>query len=305
MLNKHILIVGHGSRVDAAVNEFNEFTSALAEHLGQPVDFCFLELADPDLATGLTASAEKAGDGGEVTVLPLFLGGGSHQKNDVAYAIQWARNKFPGVTFKYGSPLGSHAKLVELLDVRVQACLQAAPNTLSAAETAVLVVSRGSSDPDSNSEVARLARLLYEKRYYKTVEYAYQAVAHPRVDEGVRRCAQLGAKQVVVVQNILFTGKVDESIRRLSQETGESVGVTVLQAGYLGVHPLLVEVAAQRLTEAIEGQANMTCDLCKYRHSMVGYEHQVGQPQDSHHLHGGSAHSHDHHHHDHGHGHHH
>jgi len=305
MSNKQILIVGHGSRVEAAVSEFHQFTHALGNRLGQPVDFCFLELVDPDLATGLTTSAEKAGDGGEVVALPLFLGAGSHQKNDVAYAIQWARTQFPNVTFKYGAPLGSHAKLVELLDVRVQACLQTTPNALPAEETAVLVVARGSSDPDSNSEVARLARLLYEKRPYKTVEYAYQAVAHPRVDEGVRRCQQLGAKQVVVVQHILFTGKVDESIRRLSEETGDSLGVTVLQAGYLGVHPLLVEVAAQRLAEAIEGQTNMTCDLCKYRHSMAGYEQQVGQPQDSHHLHGGSAHSHDHGHHHHGHGHHH
>ncbi len=297
--SQQFLVVGHGSRLPEAVAEFNTFTQALSEHLNRPVSSCFLELADPDMATGLTAAAQTAGTGGEVVVLPLFLNAAGHQKNDVAYAIQWARQKFPDVTFKYGAPLGVHARLVDLLDLRVRECLAAADSPRPPEETAVLLVARGSSDPDSNAEVAKLARLLYEKRPYRLVEYAYQAVAHPRVDEGIRRCKMLGARQVVVVQHILFTGRVDGFIRTLSEKTGQEEGIAVLQAGYLGVHPLLVEVAAQRIQEAANGLAAMTCDLCKYRFSMAGYEHEVGRPQDSHHLHGGSGHSHHHHHHDH------
>ncbi len=304
MAKQTILMVGHGSRVPEAVAQFKTFTGAVAAHLERPVDYCFLELAEPDMATGLTEAAQRAGEGGQVVVLPLFLGPGGHQKNDVAYAIQWARTEFPQVSFHYGAHLGPHVKLVELLDWRVRQALEAAEKALPPEETAVLLVARGSSDPDSNSDIAKISRLLFEKRPYQLVEFAYQAVTRPRVDEGVHRCHRLGARQVVVAPFILFTGRVDQNLRQLSRETGEALGLQLLQAEYLGTHPLLLEVVAQRLQEALAGTAAMTCDLCKYRFSMAGYEQQVGQPQESHHLHGGAHdqhhhHDHDHHHHDH------
>lgn len=308
MTKRTILIVGHGSRVPEAIAQFKAFTEALAAHLEQPVSTCFLELAEPDLATGLTEAAQQVGAAGDVVVLPLFLGPASHQKNDVAYAVQWARRTFPEINFFYGTHLGPHAKLVELLDLQIQQALAAAADSLPAEETAVLVVARGSSDPDSNSDVAKISRLLFEKRAYQSVEYAYQAVTRPRIEEGLHRCQALGARQVVVAPFILFTGRVDQALQRVSQQVDQASALRVLQADHLGLHPLLLEVAAQRLEEASTGEAGMTCDLCKYRFSMAGYEDQVGQPQDSHHLHGGADHDHHHHHHhdhDHEHDHHH
>ncbi|MEW5960527.1 MAG: sirohydrochlorin chelatase [Chloroflexota bacterium] len=299
MTDQIILVVGHGSRLPEAVAQFLEFSEALSTHLGRAVRHCFLELADPDLAAGLTGAAQSAGPGGQVIVLPLFLGPGGHQKNDVASAIQWARQQFPGIDFRYGAPLGSHAHLVELLDLRVQQCLQAATEPLPLSETIVLVLGRGSSDPDSNGDVAKMARLLFENRPYRAVEYAYQAAARPTVEESLRRCRMLGARQVVLAPFILFTGRVDNFMRAASQRAADELGLRILHADYLGLHPLLLAVVQQRLQEALAGTAAMTCDLCKYRFPLAGYEQQVGRPQTSHHLHGGSAHSHDHHHQDH------
>jgi sirohydrochlorin cobaltochelatase len=294
MANPTLLVVGHGSRVTEAVHQVHQFVEALSAALGHPVQHCFLELVDPDLATGVADAVATAGPNGEVVILPLFLGAAGHQKNDVASAIQTMRAQYPGVTFRYGAPLGIHAKLMQLLDLRVRECLAAAEGALPPEETAVLVVGRGSSDPDANSEIAKLAHLLFEKRSYLTVERAYQAVAHPSVDEGIRRCGQLGARQVIVAPFTLFTGAVDEDIRAVSDRAGEALGLRVLHAGYLGVHPLLIDVAVQRIREAMDGSATVNCDLCKYRFPMAGYEHQVGMPQTTHHLHGGAAHHHEH-----------
>jgi len=305
MLNQTLLIVGHGSRVPQAVAQFHQFTAALAERVAMPVSSCFLELADPDMATGLTTAAEQVGQGGQVLVLPLFLGAAGHQKNDVAAAVQWARAQFPGVKFEYGAPLAPHAKLIELLDLRVRETFAAQPAALPLEESVVLVVGRGSSDPDSNSEVARAAYLLGEKRPYRAVEFAFQAVARPKVADGLRRCAQLGAKQIVVAPYILFTGKVDEFILEVTQQAETELGLPALVASFLGAHPLAIDVAEQRVQELLAGAAAMTCDLCKYRFPMAGYESQVGLPQETHHLHGGSAHHHDHDHHHHEHEHHH
>jgi len=300
MTNQQLLIVGHGSRVPQAVTEFNQFAAAVAAQIDMPTDTCFLELADPDLATGFTSAAQRVGAGGEVLVLPLFLGGAAHQKNDVAAAVHWSREQFPDVNFRYGTPLSPHAKLVELTAHRIEAALAARANALLPAETAVLVVGRGSSDPASNAEIARTAYLLREKRPFYTVEYAFQAVARPKVADGLQRCLALGARRIVVMPYLLFTGKVDEAIRAIATQFSQAYDIPVLTADYLNVHPLVVDIAVQRVQEMLNHTAAMTCDLCKYRLPMAGYEHQVSAEQHTYHLHGGSAHRHDHHHHQHG-----
>jgi sirohydrochlorin cobaltochelatase len=289
MTRTNILLVGHGSRRPAAVDEFNQFADDLSAAIAQPVQVCFLELAAPNMATGMSAAAQAVGDGGQVVVVPVFLGAANHEKNDVAAAIQWARQRFPSVTFRYGTPLGPHTRLVELLDLRVrQALTEAACDALPPEDSAIVVIGRGSSDPDSNSEVARLAHLLFEQRPYRLVTYAFQAVARPTMEEVLRQCRLLNAPQVVLVPYVLFTGRVYEDILAVG-ECGRAAGLRVVTATYLAPHPHLVEVAHQRLQEALEGQPAMTCDLCKYRLPMAGYEHQVGQVQHTHHLHGGSA----------------
>jgi len=289
-----ILAVGHGSRAPAAIAEARNLANELAGQVGQEVNVCFLERADPDLATGLTQAARRAGSGGCVVVLPLFLAAAGHQKNDVAAALGWARAQFPDIRFTMATPLGPHAHLVSLVAQRINEALDLAGDALAPEASAVLLVGRGSSDPAGNSEVARLAYILSATGRFHTVEYAFQAVARPTVAEGVRRCARLGAQQVVVAPYLLFTGDVDRDIRRTAEEAGRDLGLRLICASYLGVHPLVVEVARQRLAEALAGAAAMNCDLCQYRFPLPGREDQVGRPQRTHHLHGGAAHEHDH-----------
>lgn len=289
MPKQSYLVVGHGSRVPGAVSQFRRFVQALSDHIGRAVHHCFLAFEDPNVATGLADAAGHVGAGGDVIVLPLVLGAGGHQKNDVAVAIQRAREQFPEVTVRYGTPLGPHAKLIELLDLRVNHALQAASRSAPTKETRVLVVGRGSSDPTSNSAAAGSAYLLFEGRSYRSVEFAFQAAARPTVAAGVRRCAKLGARQLVVAPYLLFTGRVDRAIKRMAEEAGDDLGLPVLHAEPLGIHPLSLEVAAQRFEEAAGGTAAMVCDMCKYRWPMAGHEHQVGEPQTADH-HGRQSH---------------
>jgi precorrin-8X/cobalt-precorrin-8 methylmutase len=58
----------------------------------------------------------------------------------------------------------------------------------------------------------------------------------------------------------------------------------VLSAGYFGAHPYVADVMIERAREAIEGRAAMNCTLCKYRVQIVGFEAQVGEPQQAHHM---------------------
>jgi sirohydrochlorin cobaltochelatase len=149
---------------------------------------------------------------------------------------------------------------------------------------AVLVVGRGSSDPDANADVVKTARLLWEGRDYPLAETAFVSLTRPGVAEGLERCRLLGARQIVVARYFLFPGVLPDR-------------VTEQAAAYAAAHPELEircsdvlgdcdEIAAlvyERYHEALRGDIRMNCDMCVYRIAMPGFEHRVGAPAHPHH----------------------
>jgi sirohydrochlorin ferrochelatase len=254
---KHIvLVIGHGTRSAEGLEQFKTFACALGERLQKPVKHCYLELAEPNMATGLREAAHDASPTGTVTILPLFLGAGDHYKRDVPDAVQscLATLGANAPCFRYAAPLGPHPKLIELLNVRIGEALTAAAQPLPRKDTALLVAGRGSLEADSNDAVVNVAHLLGEGQPWLTVEHAYQAVQHPTVSEAIRRCHQAGARQVVVTPYLLFGGRVYDDVCMTSKQTGSELGMHIIHASYLGshapVHPLLLDVAAQRCLKA-------------------------------------------------------
>lgn len=258
MKRREVVLIGHGSRVEEGVGQFQHFASAFSEYCAEEVSTCFLELSDPDIGTGLADAARRAKAGGEVIAVPMFLGSAYHMKAEISAAIRQVREDFPGTLVQCGTPLGFHLKLVELLQVRVDEVLARTANALPAEETTVLVVGGGSSDPDSNSTVSKTARVLAEIGGYEGVEVAYQRVAHPRTAAGIERCYRLGAKQIVMVPYLLFTGIVRQKTDADAQDAAGQFDIPVIHGGPLGAdHPLLLDVAAQRLREASDGIASL------------------------------------------------
>ena len=62
------------------------------------------------------------------------------------------------------------------------------------ADVTVLLVGRGSTDPDANAEVHKAARLLWEGRGYAGVETAFVSLAAPDVPSGLDRCVEARAR---------------------------------------------------------------------------------------------------------------
>ena len=289
-----LLLIGHGSRDGAGVAEYYQFAEHLAGYLHLPVYPCFLEFAGPPIVAGIRACIEAGA--GRIVALPLFLGPAGHQKNDVPTIINWAKSHWPAVEFHYGAPLGAHYGLVAALAERAQETIAAHPTTIPASETAILVVGRGSRDPDSNSDVYKIARMLWEGRDYGWVEAAFYSLTPPNLAEGVERCRRLGARRVVALPYLLFTGRIG---RRLAEQAQAAQlhypDLEILTAQHLGHHPGVLAVVEQRYREALAGSAAMSCDLCKYRHRFAGFEDEYGLPQISDHHHGlrGVAHHHE------------
>ncbi|MCC9075556.1 sirohydrochlorin chelatase [Litorilinea aerophila] len=281
---EQILLIGHGSRDQAAVHECQALADRLSRALQRSVQLCFLEFAHPPIVEGIQACV--AGGAKTVVVLPLFLGPGGHQKNDVPAILNWARQRWPHVQFRYGVPLGAQYPLIQALADRAAACLALDPG-IPGAETGLLVVGRGSRDPDSNGEVARAARLLFEGREVAWVDYCFFSLATPSVAEGLERCSRLGARRVVVLPYLLFTGRIYRQIQQQVATAQERYpGMRIHCASYLWPHDGVLEALVQRHAEAVNGTASMTCDLCKYRVQMAGFEAEFGLPQYSDHHHG-------------------
>jgi sirohydrochlorin cobaltochelatase len=280
-----VLLVGHGSRDSAGVYEYLAFAAILARGLGCHVQTAFLEFANPSVVEGIRDCVD--GGAARITIMPLFLGPATHQKNDVPAAIQWARQHYPRTSFVYGAPLGAHALLAEALATRVTEALHRASTDVALDGVAVLLVGRGSHDPDSNSELYKAARLLYEGRQYGWVEACFIAISQPDLRTGIDRCQRLGARCIVVVPYMLFTGtltrRMEEQTTALATQYPE---IRLITASPLGIEPRLITVVRQRVAEARAGGAYVNCDVCKYRVPMAGFEAEHGLLQGTDHHHG-------------------
>lgn len=319
MTHSEIVLIGHGSRLPAAVEDFHRFAANFSAYIDAPVHSCFLELTEPDILSGLRDAAHRAKPGGEVIAVSMFLGTAYHMKAEISAAIRQVREEHPGTLIHWSTALGFHAKLAELLAVRVDEALAATPGALPAAETTVLVVGGGSSDKDSNSTVSKTARVLEEIGDYAGVEVAYQRVTHPRTAEGIERCVKLGARQIVMAPYLLFTGLVRQRTDAAAREAAGALDVPVIHAEPLGAdHPLLLAVAAQRMREAADGvsallrermlegmpQAISAGGGC--HHAEHGHDHAEHGHHHAKHGHHHAEHGHDHdHEHEHAHDHHH
>src|SRR5439155_16739527 len=194
-------------------------------------------------------------------------------------ALHRGRRRHPVVRFEYARDLGIHPLVLAVAEDRIR---ETVPDQ-EADETAVVLVGRGSSDPDANADLHKVARLLWDSRGLAMVEPAFVSLARPSVAEALDRVQRLGARRVVVLPYFLFTGLLVERIA--AQETAWTTGndgVDVRNGPYLGADPRIARLVLERHAEAIDGAARMNCDCCIYRTALPGYEHRVGEPVHDH-----------------------
>jgi sirohydrochlorin cobaltochelatase len=115
------------------------------------------------------------------------------------------------------------------------------------------------------------------------VDTAYVSMTPPNVSDGLERLKRLGVRKIVVFSYFLFTGVLEERIRRQSEEFADrNRGVSVSYAGYLGPHGRIADLVVQRYQEAIDGDIRMNCDVCVHRVALPGFEEKVGAPATPH-----------------------
>jgi sirohydrochlorin cobaltochelatase len=300
MTDTGVLICGHGSRDEEAVREFELLAAALRPRFPD-YDFAtgYLEFAQPNIRDGLAALVARGAK--RIYAVPGMLFAASHVKND----LPWEMNSFladnPGVDVRLGRDLAIDVKLINAAADRIAA---SAPGDRS--DSLLVVVGRGTNDPDANSNISKIARMLWEGLGFGWAEVAYSGVAQPRVDVALDRAARMGFKRIVIFPYFLFTGVL---VKRIYDATDAAAlrhkDIEFVKAAYLRDHPLLLDAFVERVGEIAEGNPAMNCQLCKYRTQIIGYEQDAGVAQQGHHHHvrGGDGHHHrhgdgGHHHHD-------
>ncbi len=289
-----VMVCGHGSRDTDAVREFLALAEGLRPRLPDyDLEIGFLEFARPVIREGLEALAARGNR--RILAVPGMLFAAGHVKNDVPSEINEFAQAHPEIDIRLGRDLAIDAKLLQAARDRIESALD---DDMPRAETLLMVVGRGTNDPDANSNVSKVARMLWEGMGFGWAETCYSGVAHPRVDAGLERAARLGFRRIVVFPYFLFTGVLIRRIYDLTDKVAAAhPATTFVKAPYLNDHPLVLDSFAERVRGVLTGDNLMNCALCKYREQIVGREDEVGTPQVGHHHHvrgGGHSHAHDH-----------
>jgi sirohydrochlorin cobaltochelatase len=289
-----ILIAGHGSRDPDGVAEF----LGLARHFRNqypnvPVEVGFLEFARPTIQEGIDTLARRGAS--TIVVLPGVLMAAGHAKNDMASEVRRARARYPQLDIRMGAALEVEPLLLQLCRLRYREALATEP-AVEPRDTLLLLVGRGSSDPDANANIAKVARFLQEGYPTGWAAWAYSGIARPLLEEAMPVCERAGFRRIVVQPYFLFTGVLLKRIyAQVEKRRQARPDLQIVATPHLQTHPLLLQAFAQRAEETLRGTGHMNCSLCQYRVPILGAEHKIGEPQQPHHHHVQGLHAHVHH----------
>jgi len=191
-----VMICGHGSRSQSAVDEFATLAEKLPAYLPPDweTDYGYLEFANPVIRDGLDGLREKGCE--KILAVPGMLFAAMHAKNDIPTVLNTYAAKHD-IEVSYGRELGVDPKMIAAAAGRIQETLDAAPD-VPPHETCLVVIGRGASDPDANGNVAKIARMLHEGFGFGWVETGYSGVTFPLVEPCLQHAAKLGYKRIIV-----------------------------------------------------------------------------------------------------------
>lgn len=280
-----VMVCGHGSRDVEAITEFRTVAAGIEARLPQyPVASGFLEFARPIIRDGLDKLYSEGVR--HILAIPGMLFAAGHVKNDIPSVLNTYAAQHSDLRIDYGRDLAVDRRLLTVAAQRIEQAEAASLRRMPREETLLMVVGRGTSDPDANSNISKVARMLWEGMGFGWTEVCYSGVTFPLVGPGLEHAVKLGYRRIIVFPYFLFTGVLVKRIYRIADQMAERhPEIEFLKAQYLKDHPLVLDAFADRVQEISEGENKMNCALCKYRAHVLGFEAEVGLVQQSHHHH--------------------
>jgi sirohydrochlorin cobaltochelatase len=122
-----------------------------------------------------------------VLAVPGMLFAAGHAKNDIPSVLNTYGFGRPGLKIEYGRELGIDTRMIRAAGMRIREALELAGDHVPVHETLLVVVGRGASDPDANSNVAKVTRMLWEGFGFGWAETAYSGVTFPLVEPALEK----------------------------------------------------------------------------------------------------------------------
>ena len=282
-MKEGILLCGHGSRRAAAVTSFKRLVTILKEryHDTYEVDYGFLEFNHPTYE----AAVERMYLNGvrKIYALPVILFAGSHAKNDIPFELNTLQTYHDDLTISMAKHIGVSSFLLDLAAKRIKETEEKLI-PIDRKDTCLIVVGRGTTDPDANSDVAKLMNMLWEGLGFGFATVGYSGTAYPNIKDSLALVNKLGFKRTIVIPFFFFTGVLLERIYAAVTAIDMDSENEYVYTDPFGTDELILKAFDERLDEAKNGIANMNCQLCKYRKQVIGFEEYLGQEQIGHHL---------------------
>jgi sirohydrochlorin cobaltochelatase len=249
-----VLVVGHGTANRGGADETRCLAGLVADQLpGVPVELGFLEVIGPTIAEAVGRLAARGVR--EVVAAPLLLFTAGHARRDVPEAVTAAAATHD-IRVRQSESLGMHPDLVALARRRRQEAVGDLPH-VPAAETALVVMGRGASDPTAPGQLREFveATLAAEATRPAHVLQGFAAAARPTLDEAVAMAASLpGVRRVVVQPHLLFQGHVlDQVATAVATARRARPELEWIEVGRLGTDPLVARSVVDRVAEAAAG----------------------------------------------------
>ncbi|XTZ10334.1 MAG: sirohydrochlorin chelatase [cyanobacterium endosymbiont of Rhopalodia yunnanensis] len=265
-----LLIIGHGTRDIDGKQTFLNFVDTYQKlDTSRPVIPCFLELTEPLIQDGIDRCVTEGYR--EMTALPFLLFAARHTKFDVTNALDQAKERYPFLRFHYGRHFGNTPLLLDIWRSRLAKLDR---KTIAPEDTVLLIVGRGSSDPDANSDMYKFSRLLWEGSHYRSVETCFIGITHPRLEQGFERARLYHPKRIIVLPHFLFTGALVKKIFYIcAQQQKQYPDIEILNFPEIGLAPELFLIIREREIESQLGQTQMNCEMCRFGVIPVAHNH--------------------------------
>ncbi|MGE7120784.1 sirohydrochlorin chelatase [Peribacillus sp. NPDC046944] len=248
-----ILYICHGSRVKEASAQAIDFIRiCMKRHPNVIQEYCFLELESPTIEEAYAACVYRGAT--KIKAIPILLLTAAHGKHDIPQVLRKMKNQFPDVEMKYGRPIGVSERMVDILEERlVETKEKITENSL------VLLVGRGSSDPDVKRDLGHIANSLQNRIPNTRVKDCYLTAASPSFGEALLKANSTPVNQIFVIPYLLFTGLLMQSMERAISEVQRNSDKKFVLCPYLGYHPKIEQAISDRIQE-LSGESAYVSD---------------------------------------------
>ena len=240
-----LLYIGHGSRVKSAQEEAIAFIKkCMLRNPTSIQEYGFLELAVPTVEEAFSRCIERGAT--NIVVIPVLLLTAAHAKEDIPNELARLCTLHPSIKLAYANPIGVHPLMIDLVIERLHESKESLTEN-----SAVLLVGRGSSDPEVKRDVTLLAQQVKLRLGVPRVEACYLVGASPSLEEGLQKARDSGYDKLFVIPYLLFNGILMKKIKRTIVSEEKSDEKKIVLCRYLGYHPLISAVLRERVEEAL------------------------------------------------------